>query len=175
MKEDSGERIKGQIFEKVKDYYNLKHKKEKFVPGETKIPYAGRVYDQNEVISLVDSSLDFWLTAGRFAKQFEEEFAEFLGVEHCLLTNSGSSANLLAISALTSPKLGERRLKPGDEVITVATAFPTTVNPIIQNNLVPLFIDVNLSTYNIQVDKVENTISDNTKAIFLAHTLGNPV
>ena len=174
MEEDIGEVIKHQIFEKVKEYYNLKHGREEFILGKTKIPYAGRVYDQNEIISLVDSALDFWLTAGRFAKQFEKEFVEFLGVKHCLLTNSGSSANLLAISALTSPKLGERRLKPSDEVITVAAAFPTTVNPIIQNNLVPVFLDVNLGTYNIQADKIENAISDKTKAIFLAHTLGNP-
>lgn len=134
----------------------------------------GRVYDENEMISLVDSALDFWLTAGRFAKQFEGEFADFLGVKHCLLTNSGSSANLLAISALTSPKLGDKQLKPGDEVITVAAAFPTTVNPIIQNNLIPVFMDVNLGTYNIQYDKIEAAISDKTKAIFIAHTLGNP-
>jgi len=126
------------------------------------------------MISLVDASLDFWLTAGRFAKQFESEFAKFLEVKHCILTNSGSSANLLAISALTSPKLGERRLKSGDEVITVAAAFPTTVNPIIQNNLIPAFIDVEVGTYNIQADKIEAALSEKTKAIFLAHTLGNP-
>ena len=174
MEEDIGERIKHQIFEKVKEYFSFKHEREEFIPGKTKIPYAGRVYDEKEMISLVDSSLDFWLTAGRFAKQFEKEFAEFLGVEHCLLTNSGSSANLLALSALTSPKLEERRLKPDDEVITVAAAFPTTVNPIIQNNLVPVFLDVDLETYNIQAEKVEDAISDKTKAIFLAHTLGNP-
>jgi CDP-6-deoxy-D-xylo-4-hexulose-3-dehydrase len=111
------------------------------------------------MISLVESALDFWLTAGRFAKQFEEKFAKFLGVKYCILTNSGSSANLLAISALTSPKLGERRLKPGDEVITTACAFPTTVNPIIQNNLIPVFMDVDFGTYNIQKDKIEGAIS----------------
>lgn len=165
--------IRKEIFQKVKKLYSLRGK-EKFVPGRSYIPYAGRVYDEKEIISLVDSALDFWLTAGRFAKQFETEFAEFLGVKHCLLTNSGSSANLLAISALTSHELGEKRLKPGDEVITVAAAFPTTVNPIIQNNLVPVFVDVNLGTYNIQADKVEDAISEKTKAIFLAHTLGNP-
>ncbi len=145
-----------------------------FTPGESYIRYAGRVYDEKEMISLVDSALDFWLTAGRFAKQFEEEFAKFLGVKHCILTNSGSSANLLAISTLTSPKLGERRLKPGDEVITVAAAFPTTVNPIVQNNLVPVFLDVDVGTYNIQADKIEEALTEKTKAIFLAHTLGNP-
>jgi CDP-6-deoxy-D-xylo-4-hexulose-3-dehydrase len=146
----------------------------KFIPGKTHIRYAGRVYDEKEMVSLIDSALDFWLTAGRFAKQFEDEFARFLGVKHCLLTNSGSSANLLAISALTSPKLGERRLKPGDEVITTACAFPTTVNPIIQNNLIPVFLDVDIGTYNIQANKIEEALSEKTKAIFLAHTLGNP-
>lgn len=167
------EKIRKEIFQKVKELYSLKEKKE-FIPGKSFIPYAGRIYDEKEIISLVDSALDFWLTAGRFAKQFETEFAEFLGIRYCLLTNSGSSANLLAISALTSHKLGEKRLKPGDEVITVAAAFPTTVNPIIQNNLVPVFVDVDLGTYNIQADKIENAISDKTKAIFIAHTLGNP-
>lgn len=166
--------LKKEIFNLVAEYYTEKHKPKPFIPGETYIQYAGRIYDEKEMISLVDSALDFWLTAGRFAKQFEEEFAKFLGVKHCILTNSGSSANLLAISALTSPKLGERRLNPGDEVITTACAFPTTVNPIIQNNLVPVFIDVDIGTYNIQVDKVEDAITKKTKAIFLAHTLGNP-
>jgi CDP-4-dehydro-6-deoxyglucose reductase, E1 len=166
--------LKEEIFDKVKEYYLLAHQKNEFVPGKSNIPYAGRVYDEKELISLVDSTLDFWLTAGRFAKQFEGEFADFLGVKHCLLTNSGSSANLLAISALTSPKLGDKQLKLGDEVITVAAAFPTTVNPIIQNNLIPVFVDVDLGTYNIQYDKIEAAISDRTKAIFIAHTLGNP-
>lgn len=159
----------------VAKHYDIVHKKdEAFIPGKTYIRYAGRVYDAEEMNAIVDSALDFWLTAGRFAKQFEEEFARFLGVKHCILTNSGSSANLLAMSALTSPKLGERMLKPGDEVITTACAFPTTVNPIIQNNLIPVFIDVNLGTYNIQADKIEEALSEKTKAIFVAHTLGNP-
>lgn len=166
--------LKKEIFNLVAEYYTEKHKPKPFIPGETYIKYAGRVYNEKEIISLVDSALDFWLTAGRFAKQFEEEFAKFLGVKHCILTNSGSSANLLAISALTSPKLGERRLRPGDEVITIACAFPTTVNPIIQNNLIPVFIDVEVGTYNIQTDKIEGAISEKTKVIFLAHTLGNP-
>lgn len=171
----SEEKIRNEIFQKVKELYILReNQKDDFVLGQSYIPYAGRVYDEKEIISLVDSALDFWLTSGRFAKQFETEFAEFLGVKHCLLTNSGSSANLLAISALTSPKLGEKRLKPGDEVITVAAAFPTTVNPIIQNNMIPVFLDVDLGSYNIQVDKIEGAISDKTRAIFLAHTLGNP-
>lgn len=159
----------------VEDYYDLLHKKEEpFVPGETYIRYSGRIYDQEEIKSLVDSSFDFWLTAGRFARQFEMNFAKFLGIKHCLLTNSGSSANLLAISSLTSLKLGERRLKPGDEVISVACAFPTTINPIIQNNLTPVFLDVDIGEYNIQVNKIRDAITEKTKAIFLAHTLGNP-
>ncbi|MEW6096209.1 MAG: lipopolysaccharide biosynthesis protein RfbH [bacterium] len=166
--------LKKEIFELVAKYYLEEHKVKPFVPKQISIPYAGRVYDEKEIISLVDSALDFWLTTGRFAKQFEEEFAKFLGVRHCILTNSGSSANLLAIAALTSPKLEERRLTPGDEVITTACAFPTTVNPIIQNNLVPVFIDVDIGTYNIQVDKIEKALSEKTKAIFSAHTLGNP-
>ena len=167
--------LRNEIFQKVKELYLLRKKEENdFVPGESYIPYAGRIYDEKEIISLVDSALDFWLTAGRYAKQFETDFAEFLGVKHCLLTNSGSSANLLAVSALTSPKLGEKRLKPGDEVITVAAAFPTTINPIIQNNLIPVFVDVDLGTYNVQTDKIEEAISDKTRAIFIAHTLGNP-
>lgn len=170
----SEKEIRKEIFDKVKQLYESKRSHEKFIPGETRIYYAGRVYDEKEIISLVDASLDFWLTSGRFVKQFEREFAQFLGVKYCLLTNSGSSANLLAISALTSPKLGERRLEAGDEVVTTACGFPTTVNPIIQNNLIPIFIDVDLGTYNIQVDKIKEAITEKTKAIFIAHTLGNP-
>lgn len=162
------------VFQKVKDFYKYKFKNKSFYPGETEIPYGGRVFDENELISLIDASLDFWLTEGRFAKQFEKEFAKFLNVNHCLLTNSGSSANLLAISALTSPKLGKKRLKPGHEVITTACAFPTTIAPIIQNNLIPVFIDIELGTYNIKTDMIEAALTENTKAIFLAHTLGNP-
>lgn len=168
------EKIKIEIFEKIKSIYSIRKNNEKFVPGETYINYAGRVYDENEMMKLVDSALDFWLTAGKYAKQFEEEFAKFLGVNFCLLTNSGSSANLLAISALTSHKLGEKQLKPGDEVITTACGFPTTLNPIIQNNLKPVFIDVDIGTYNININKIEEAISDKTKAIFIPHTLGNP-
>jgi len=168
------EEIRREIFENVRMLYQLRKNNEKFIPGETRINYAGRVYDEREMISLVDASLDFWLTTGRYAKQFEEELAKFLGVRYCLLTNSGSSANLLAISALTSPKLGDKRLRPGDEVITTACGFPTTLNPIIQNNLIPVFIDVDLGTYNIQVDRINEAITEKTKAIFVPHTLGNP-
>lgn len=167
-------KIRKEILDKVKEFYNTKPK-EKFVHGQTYINYAGRVYDEKELINLVDVSLDFWLTAGRYAQEFEKKLVKFLGVKYCLLTNSGSSANLLAMSALTSPLLKERKLKPGDEVITTACGFPTTLNPILQNNLVPVFVDVELANYNIQVDKIEKAISKKTKAIFIAHTLGNPV
>ncbi|TSK06128.1 MAG: lipopolysaccharide biosynthesis protein RfbH [Geobacter sp.] len=155
-------------------YHDFKHKTGKaFTPGD-RIPYAGRVFDEKEVAALVDSSLDFWLTTGRYAERFEKEFAEFLGVQHCSLTNSGSSANLLAFMALTSPKLRERRIKRGDEVITVAAGFPTTVAPIIQYGAVPVFVDVSLPTYNIDCSQLENALSDKTKAVLVAHTLGNP-
>jgi CDP-4-dehydro-6-deoxyglucose reductase, E1 len=167
--------IREEIFKKVAELYELHRGTAQFIPGESRINYAGRVYDEKEMISLVDASLDFWLTAGRYAKQFEEELAKFLGMKYCLLTNSGSSANLLAISALTSSRLGEKGLQPGDEVITTACGFPTTLNPIIQNNLIPVFVDVELETYNIKVDKIAEAITDKTKAIFVPHTLGNPV
>ena len=127
------------------------------------------------MINLIEASLDFWLTAGRYAEIFERRFSEFLGIKYCLLVNSGSSANLLAISVLTSPLLKERRLNQGDEVITTACGFPTTLNPIIQNNLIPVFIDIDIGTYNIQAEKIEKAITKKTKAIFTAHTLGNPV
>lgn len=162
------------IFEKHKEFYQLFHQKSLFVEGETQLNYAGKIYDDREMVALADASLDFWLTAGRFCKEFEKKLAEYLGVKYSLLTNSGSSANLLAISSLTSPKLGERRLVPGDEVITVAAGFPTTVTPIIQNQLVPVFVDVELGTYNIKVDEIEDAISERTKAIMIAHTMGNP-
>jgi CDP-6-deoxy-D-xylo-4-hexulose-3-dehydrase len=169
------EKIRQEIFSKIKDLHNLREQTEQtFIPGTSPIPYAGRVYDEKEMIALVDASLDFWLTSGRYAEQFEKDLAEFLGMKYCLLTNSGSSANLLAVSALTSPKLGDKRLKPGDEIITTACGFPTTLNPIIQNNLIPVFVDVELGTYNIQVDQIENAISEKTKAIIIPHTLGNP-
>jgi CDP-6-deoxy-D-xylo-4-hexulose-3-dehydrase len=147
---------------------------ESFVPGRTRINYAGRVYDEKELVNLVDSSLDFWLTAGRYAREFENKLGRLLGGQSCLLVNSGSSANLLAISALTSPYLKTKRLSAGDEVITTACGFPTTLNPIVQNNLVPVFVDIRLGTYNVDVNKVEKAVSRKTRAIFIAHTLGNP-
>lgn len=170
----TSEQIRGKITELIKQFYRQTFQEKTFSAGQDKVRYAGRVFDDRELINLVDASLDFWLTAGRFAEDFEFEFAEYFGVSDAILVNSGSSANLVAMSALTSYLLGERRLKPGDEVITAAAGFPTTVNPIIQNRLVPVFIDMELETYNIDVDEIEKAISPKTKAIFLAHTLGNP-
>ncbi len=156
-------------------YYQAVHQpNNNFNPGKSYISYAGRVFDDKELKALIEASFDFWLTEGRFAHQFEKDLAGFLGVRFCCLTNSGSSANLLAISALTSPKLGARQLRPGDEVITAACGFPTTVNPIVQNQLVPVFVDVSLGTYVPMVKHIEEAISAKTKAIFIAHTLGNP-
>ncbi len=170
------ERIREEIFAKIRELYRIrKEALPKFNPGSTPVPYAGRVYDQEEMIDLVDASLDFWLTTGRYAGVFEKELAAFLGIRYCLLTNSGSSANLLALTALTSKKLGTKRLDPGDEVITTACGFPTTLNPIIQNNLVPVFVDVGEGSYNIRADRIEAALSERTKAIMIPHTLGNPV
>lgn len=168
------EEIRSNILHLVQDYYREKFIKKPFIPGESIIRYAGRVFDENELVSLVDSSLDFWLTAGPHAEALENELAEFFGVEDAALVNSGSSANLIAISALTSPRLRDRQLKPGDEVITVASGFPTTVAPIVQNRLIPVFVDVSLGTYNANTEIIEKAVSSKTKAIFLAHTLGNP-
>ena len=137
------------------------------------IPVSGKVLGEEELENMLDATLDMWLTTGRFNKQFEKDFAQYLGTKYALTTTSGSSANLLALSALTSHKLGEKRLHKGDEVITVAAGFPTTVNPIVQNGLVPVFVDVEVGTYNIDVNKIEKSISPKTKAIFIAHTLGN--
>lgn len=167
-------KLKQKVFQAVGEFYKFKKNKHPFIPGTTLINYAGRVYDDKELMNLTDASLDFWLTAGRYAQEFEKKLAKFLRVKYCLLTNSGSSANLLAVSALTSSKLGSRRLKSGDEVITTACGFPTTLNPIIQNNLLPVFIDIELGSYNIQAEKIEKAITKRTKAIFIAHTLGNP-
>ena len=166
--------LRGQTLQSAKRHFEVKHEKTvAFKPGD-RIPYAGRVFDAQEVETLVDSSLDFWLTTGRYAEKFEKDFAALIGVEHCSLTNSGSSANLLAFMALTSPKLGERRIKKGDEVVTVAAGFPTTVAPIIQYGAVPVFVDVSFPTYNIDCSQLESALSGKTKAVMVAHTLGNP-
>ncbi|MCK5020975.1 MAG: lipopolysaccharide biosynthesis protein RfbH [Candidatus Peribacteraceae bacterium] len=165
---------KQEIFDIVKSYYIKHHTKPPFVPGTSHVPYGGRIYDEKEMISLVDSALDFWLTAGHYTDNFEKSIASFLGARHCMLTNSGSSANLLAVTALTSPLLGDEQLKPGDEIITTAASFPTTVNPIIQNNLVPVFVDIEPHTHNIDTAVIKDAITPKTKAIFVAHTLGNP-
>jgi len=162
------------ILEAVATYYHTyKKSKKPFEPGD-RIAYAGRVFDEKEMCALVDSALDFWLTTGRYAEQFEREFAKWLGVKYVSLTNSGSSANLLAFSALTAPELGERRIRRGDEVITVAAGFSTTVTPIIQYGAVPVFVDVTIPQYNIDVSKLEEAYSEKTKAVMIAHTLGNP-
>ena len=166
--------LREKILGLVQAFYEETHADETFVPGETAVPVSGRVFNGDEMRLLVDASLDFWLTTGRYADQFEKEFANYMGVRHAMLCNSGSSANLLALSALTSPKLEERALKPGDEVITVAAGFPTTINPIVQNQLTPVFLDVEMGTYNVDTAHLEEAITPQTKAIMIAHTLGNP-
>jgi CDP-6-deoxy-D-xylo-4-hexulose-3-dehydrase len=166
--------LRAQIIDLVRRCYAVAFTQDEFVPGQTPVPYAGRVFDDDELVHLVEAAMDFWLTTGRFADQFEREFARFFGVRHAILVNSGSSANLLALSCLTSPKLGDRRLRPGDEVITVAAGFPTTINPIIQNGLLPVFVDISIPTYNIDVMQLEQACSERTRAVMLAHTLGNP-
>jgi CDP-4-dehydro-6-deoxyglucose reductase, E1 len=166
--------LRERILALVGEYHDAEFGPKAFVPGETPIPVSGRVFDSDELLHLVDASLDFWLTTGRYARRFELEFAKAVGVRHALLCNSGSSANLLAVSALTSKKLGDRRLLPGDEVITVAAGFPTTVNPILLNRLVPVFVDVELATYNLDVSQLEEAVGPRTRAIVAAHTLGNP-
>jgi CDP-4-dehydro-6-deoxyglucose reductase, E1 len=171
---DSAVQIKSEILRLVGEYWSEAFAPKEFVPGLTPVPVSGKVFDQDEMCLLTEAGLDFWLTTGRFAEKFEHDLAQWVGVKHCLLVNSGSSANLLALTALTSPQLGERRLIPGDEVVTVAAGFPTTVNPIFQNQLVPVFVDVNLKTYDIFTDKLEEALSERTRAVVLAHTLGNP-
>lgn len=166
--------LRAKILELTAEYVSEEFPEQIFVPGKSAVPVAGRVFDAADVQSLIDSSLDFWLTEGRFARQFEREFAQFFKLRHSVLVNSGSSANLLALTCLTSPLLKDRQLKPGDEVITVATGFPTTVNPIFQNRLVPVFLDVDIPTYNIDVSQLQAAVSDKTRAVMLAHTLGNP-
>jgi len=163
-----------EILKLVGKYYEEQFGTKKFDSDTDLVHYAGRVFDEHELVNLVDSSLDFFLTAGRYAEQFENRFAKYLGLSHAMLVNSGSSANLLALTALTSPKLKERRLKPGDEVITVAAAFPTTVAPIVQNQLIPVFVDVNLGDYTAIPERLEEAVSPKTRAIFMAHTQGVP-
>ncbi len=165
---------RNRIFRQVAAYYKKFHKKPAFRPGESFVNYGGRVYDEKEMINLTDTALDFWLTSGRYCAEFERQLGAYLGVKHVSLVNSGSSANLIAFMALTSPKLGARRIKPGDEVITVAAGFPTTVTPIIQYGAVPVFVDVELPSYNINCSLLKKALSKKTKAVMLAHTLGNP-
>jgi CDP-6-deoxy-D-xylo-4-hexulose-3-dehydrase len=168
------EQIRAAIRQLTAEFYTEVFREKPFIPGESAVPVSGRVFDDNDMFAIVDSGLDFWLTAGRFADLFEFKFAKFVGVRDARLVNSGSSANLLAVSVLTSPTLGERQLTPGDEVITVAAGFPTTVNPIVQNRLVPVFVDIELGTYNVDVTQLERALSPRTKALIFAHTLGNP-
>ena len=151
--------LRKQIQELTREFYKERFEKREFSPGKSRLNYAGRVFDEKELVNAVDASLDFWLTEGRFSEQFAEKISNFLGIEHVLLTNSGSSANLLAFSALTSEKLGDRRLKPGDEVISVAAGFPATVTPIIQYGLVPVYVDVTLPTYDIDISMMQKAIT----------------
>jgi CDP-6-deoxy-D-xylo-4-hexulose-3-dehydrase len=168
------EELRARILGMIGQYYEAAFPEREFIPGETPVPISGKVFDAEEIRLLVDAGLDFWLTTGRYAAQFEAEFSRFFGLRYAMLTNSGSSANLLALSCLTSPALKERALHAGDEVITVAAGFPTTLNPIIQNGLVPVLVDVEIPTYNVDVDQLEAALSERTRAVMLAHTLGNP-
>lgn len=166
--------LRARVLSAVHDYHDIAFAAQPFVAGVSDVPVSGKVLDSRDLELLVDASLDLWLTTGRYAAQFEAELATVLGLRHALLCNSGSSANLLAVSALTSPRLGERRLREGDEVVTVAAGFPTTVNPLVMNRLVPVFVDVELGTYDAMIDQVEAAIGPRTRAIMMAHTLGNP-
>lgn len=168
------DKLRGQISELVQQYADIAYAPKPFVPGQTAVPVSGKVIGANELKMMVDASLDGWLTTGRFNAMFEQRLAQFIGVKYLITVNSGSSANLVAFSALTSPKLGDRAITQGDEVIGVAAGFPTTVNPIIQFGAVPVFVDVDLVTHNIDADKIEAAITHKTKAIMLAHSLGNP-
>ena len=173
--EKTQEQVRQEILDLVADYcktYHINNKK-KYEPGD-RIPYASRVYDETEMVNLVDSALEFWLTSGRYTDEFEAKLAEYLGVRYCALVNSGSSANLVAFMTLTSPLLKERQVKPGDEIITVAAGFPTTVTPAIQYGAVPVFVDVTIPQYTIDVTRLEEAYSEKTKAVMIAHTLGNP-
>lgn len=173
----TAEELKREILEKTATYYRLVHASQRtvsFVPGESRVNYAGRVFDERELVNLVDASLEFWLTHGHWSRMFEQGLADYLGVRHALFVNSGSSANLLAFATLTSPLLKERRICRGDEVITVAAGFPTTIAPIMQFGAVPVFVDVERTTANIDTTQLEAAVSSRTKAVMLAHTLGNP-
>jgi CDP-6-deoxy-D-xylo-4-hexulose-3-dehydrase len=174
VSDEAVDELRARILTLVGEYHAAAFPKADFRPGETAIPVSGKVFDADEMQHLVEASLDFWLTTGRFAAQFEREFAHWVGVRHAILVNSGSSATLLALTALTADDLGSRALRPGDEVITAAAGFPTTVNPIIQNRLVPVFVDSVIPTYNADPDAIEAAIGPRTRAIMLAHTLGNP-
>lgn len=169
----SEQQARNEIIEMVSEYCDKYHTKKAYQEGD-RIPYASRVYDHDEMCNLVDSALEFWLTSGRYTLEFEREFAKYLGVKYCSLVNSGSSANLLAFMTLTSPLLGERQVKPGDEMITVAAGFPTTVTPAIQYGVVPVFIDVTIPQYNMDINMLEKALSPKTKVVMAAHTLGNP-
>ena len=170
---EAREQIKALVADYYKDFKEPAESKENFKPGD-RVSYASRVYDEKEMQSLTDAMLDFWLTTGRFSKEFEKNFAEWIGVKYAHLVNSGSSANLIAFSVLTAPELGDRQIKRGDEVITVACGFPTTITPILQYGAVPVFVDVTVPQYNIDVNQLEEALSDKTKAVMIAHTLGNP-
>ncbi len=174
LDDSDSQQIRKQIIDLARDYYEKTHQTKKFVPGKTIVPVSGRVFDYNDIQSLISSSLDFWLTTGRFNTEFEKQMAEFIGINFVLTTNSGSSANLLALSSLMSDGLGDKKLTPGDEVITLASGFPTTVNPIFQNNLIPTFVDIELPTFSANPNEIESAITSKTKAIMIAHTLGNP-
>lgn len=170
----SPDELRRAILDLVAEYHAAAFRGREFVPGESFIPVSGKVFGAEEVQHVVDAGLDFWLTAGRFAIDFERKFARVMQSRHAMLVNSGSSANLVALSCLTSPSLGDARLKPGDEVLTVAAGFPTTVNPIIQNGLVPVFVDVELGTYGPVLSQLEEAVTERTRAVMIAHTLGNP-
>src|SRR6202041_1741884 len=170
---DTAAQLRRQILDLTAQYWLESSPQGDFIPGVSPVPVSGKVIDGADVSAVVDSALDAWFTTGRFAEDFERKLARFVGVRSASLVNSGSSANLIAVSALTSPKLGDRQLKPGDEVITVAAGFPTTVNPIIQNRLVPVFLDVTLPTFEVDVTQLEAALSPKTKAVVIAHTLGN--
>jgi CDP-6-deoxy-D-xylo-4-hexulose-3-dehydrase len=167
-------RLRAEVLAKTREYYSAAYGHRDFSPGHDPVPVSGRVFDEADVVSLVDSALDFWLTTGRFAERFERDFAKWYGIRECVLVNSGSSANLVAMAALTAEEHGERALRPGDEIITAAAGFPTTVNPIVQVGAVPVFIDSELTTYNADLSQLEAALSTKTRGVILAHTLGNP-